>query len=91
MDGPKGPQALVREGPRHQTIDVKKSPREGPECHHSHSPSSEGDHNSLHDRVQDGVKNIEAISQAWTKTGLILAYFRYGTTLHLGQNIVQPD
>jgi SP family sugar:H+ symporter-like MFS transporter len=43
---------------------------------HSFSDDASSDHS-----VQAGVKRIEAVSKAWTKTSLIVAYVRY----------VQPD
>lgn len=40
-------------------------------------PRNDVDNESSIDSLQDGVKGIESISQAWDKTSLIVAYCRY--------------
>jgi hypothetical protein len=40
-------------------------------------PRLEADNESSIDSLQDGVKGMEAISQAWNRTSLIVAYCRY--------------
>ncbi len=30
--------------------------------------------------IQDGVRRIEAVSRAWSKSGLVVAYLRFGNS-----------
>ena len=45
------------------------------------SPASGSDAES---DVQDGVRRIEAVSQAWSKWGLVVAYMRFENTSYRG-------
>lgn len=47
------------------------------ELNREHYPSD--DSASEHSNTQAGVKRIEGVSQAWTKTSLIVAYVTYET------------
>lgn len=42
------------------------------------APGSLGSRGSTESDVPDGVKRIEAVSRAWSKSGLVVAYLRFG-------------
>jgi len=44
--------------------------------------SSLSDHPSSEPPAQAGVRRIEAVSKAWTKTSLIVAYVTYALSVH---------
>ena len=44
--------------------------------------SSLSDHPSSEPSAQAGVRRIEAVSKAWTKTSLIVAYVTYVLSVH---------
>lgn len=44
---------------------------------HDHSLNNDSDSASDYSEAQAGVKRIEAVSKAWTKTSLIVAYVTY--------------
>jgi hypothetical protein len=52
----------------------------GKDVDYNHEPSLSDDASSKHS-IQAGVKRIEAVSKAWTKTSLIVAYV---TSVHPG-------